>query len=135
MIASTAFFQTFNFFKNGITYVNDLNKSLTEISIVTGKSQQQVNDLAVSYNKLGQSMGTTGDELAKTAADLYRQGLSEDQVSSRMKIITEYAKISSLDVTTASEIMTAAINSMGVSATKAADVWSYLGKQNCPLTL
>jgi TP901 family phage tail tape measure protein len=44
-----------------------------------------------------------------------------------MKTIIEYAKISSLDINTASEIMTAAINSMGVSAKRAADVWSYLG--------
>jgi hypothetical protein len=139
MVASTAFFQTFNFFKDGINYVNELNKSLTEISIVTGESQQQVAALAEQYNKLGQSMGVTTDDITKEAAELYRQGLTEDQVAARMKTITEYAKISSLDTKTASEIMTAAINSMGVSAQKAADVWSYMGdatatgKHMCPV--
>jgi TP901 family phage tail tape measure protein len=72
-------------------------------------------------------MGVTTLELSKTAASLYRQGLSQDEIAQRMKIITEYAKISSLDVSTATEIMTAAINSMGVSAKRASDVWSYLG--------
>jgi hypothetical protein len=139
MVASTAFFQTFNFFKDGINYVNELNKSLTEISIVTGQNQQQVAALAEQYNKLGQSMGVTTDDITKEAAELYRQGLTEDQVATRMKTITEYAKISSLDTKTASEIMTAAINSMGVSAQKAADVWSYMGdatatgKHMCPV--
>jgi hypothetical protein len=133
LIASTTLFQSFNFLKDGISYVNELNKSLTEISIVTYQSQQQVAALGEQYNKLAQSMGTTTDELSATAAELYRQGLSADQVTSRMKTITEYAKISSLDTKSASEIMTAAINSMGVSAQKAADVWSYLGRQNCPL--
>jgi TP901 family phage tail tape measure protein len=127
MVASTAFFQSFNFLKDGISYVNELNKSLTEISIVTYQSQQQVAALGEQYNKLAQNLGVTTDELASTAAELYRQGLSADQVTSRMKIITEYAKISSLDTKSASEIMTAAINSMGVSASRAADVWSYLG--------
>lgn len=133
MVASTAFFQTFNFFKNGIEYVNELNQALTQISIVTYQNQQQVAALGESYNKLAQSMGVTTMDIANEATELYRQGLSADQVTERMKIITQYAKISSLDTKNASEIMTAAINSMGVSAQRASDVWSYLGKQNCPL--
>jgi TP901 family phage tail tape measure protein len=72
-------------------------------------------------------MGVSTTEIAQTSAGLFRQGLSQDDVTKRMKTIIEYAKISSLDINTASEIMTAAINSMGVSATKAADVWSYMG--------
>lgn len=127
MVASTAFFQSWNFFKDGISYVNDLNKALTEISIVTYKDQAQVSALGEQYNKLGQQIGVSTDELAKTSAELYRQGLTTDQVNSRLRIVTQYAKISSLDTQTASEIMTAAINSMGVSARKAADVWSLLG--------
>lgn len=139
MVASTAFFQTFNFFKDGIQYVNQLDQALTQISIVTSQNQSSVAALGEQYNKLAESMGVTTTEIANEATELYRQGLSQDQVESRMKIITEYAKISSLDTKTASEIMTAAINSMGVSATRAADVWSYLGdatatgKHMCPV--
>jgi TP901 family phage tail tape measure protein len=107
--------------------VNELNKSLTEISIVTYLNQQQVSALGEEYNKLAQQMGVTTKDIAQEATELYRQGLSADEVTSRMKVITEYAKISSIDTKTASEIMTAAINSMGVSATRAADVWSLLG--------
>jgi TP901 family phage tail tape measure protein len=125
--AGAVFFQSLAFIKEGVTYVNELNKSLTEISIVTGQSQQQVNALGDSYNKLAGSMGVTTNEIAQTAAGLYRQGLSADEASKRMRTVIQYAKISALDINTASEIMTAAINSMGVSGQKAADVWSYLG--------
>jgi myosin heavy subunit len=45
MAASTAFYQSFNFFKDGISYVLELNKALTEVSIVTGQNQQQVAQL------------------------------------------------------------------------------------------
>jgi hypothetical protein len=139
MVASTAFFQTFNFFKDGIQYVNELNQALTQISIVTYQNQQQVAALGESYNKLAQQLGVTTLDIANESAELYRQGLTTDQVSERMKIITQYAKISSMDTKTATEIMTAAINSMGVSAQKASDVWSLLGdatatgKHMCPL--
>jgi hypothetical protein len=121
------FTQAFNALKDGISTVNELNKSLTEISIVTYQNQQQVSALGEEYNKLAQQMGVTTKDIAQEATELYRQGLSADEVTSRMKVITEYAKISSIDTKTASEIMTAAINSMGVSATRAADVWSLLG--------
>lgn len=127
MGASTLFFQSLRFITNGVSYINQLNSALTEISIVTGKNQEQVNALGDSYNKLAQQMGVTTTEIAQTSASLFRQGLSQDEVTKRMKTIIEYAKISSLDINTASEIMTAAMNSMGVSATRAADVWSYLG--------
>jgi TP901 family phage tail tape measure protein len=112
---------------------------LTDISIVTGQSQQQVASLGQEYNKLAGTLGVTGDQLSKTAADLYRQGLSASEVKSRMQEITKYANISSIDVQQASEIMTAAINSMGVSANKASDTWAFLGdatatgKQMCSL--
>lgn len=121
------FQQVFNSIKDGISTVNDLNKSLTEISIVTYQNQQQVAALGDSYNKLAQQMGVTTQDIAQEAAELYRQGLSADQVTQRMQVITEYAKISSLDTKTASEIITSAINSMGVSAQKAADTWAYMG--------
>jgi TP901 family phage tail tape measure protein len=127
MISGTALMQSLNFFKQGISFVNELNRSLTEIAIVTGQTQQQVNSLGYSYNKLAQQMGVTTNEIGMTSASLYRQGLSAEEATKRMKTVIEYAKISSLDIKTASEIMTAAINSVGVSATKASDVWSFMG--------
>jgi TP901 family phage tail tape measure protein len=127
MGVSTLIYQSISALSNGIKTVNELNQALTEVSIVTGQNQDQVAKLGESYNKLAQNMGVTTVELTKTAASLYRQGLSQDEVVQRMKTITEYAKISSLDVSSATEIMTAAINSMGVSAKRASDVWSYLG--------
>lgn len=121
------FTESFNALKDGINTINDLNKSLTEISIVTYQNQQQVAALGESYNKLASQMGVTTSDITQEATELYRQGLTADQVTERMKVITEYAKISSIDTKTASEIMTAAINSMGVSAQHAADTWAYLG--------
>lgn len=125
--ASYALFASFGLLKEGIDYVNQLNKSLTEIAIVTGKSQDQVAQLGKQYAQLASSMGVTTEDITGMAAALYRQGLSQSQVMERMKQITEYAKVSSLDMNTAEEIITATTNSMGVSAKKASDTFSYLG--------
>ncbi|MED3562240.1 phage tail tape measure protein [Bacillus xiapuensis] len=127
MAASTAFFQTFNFFKEGISYVNDLNKALTEIAIVTGQSQAQVAALGDEYQKLAYSMGVLTSDIANATKEFYRQGLSQEEVMKNTKVATEYAKISALDFKSSAQILTATVNSMGVDINRAADVFSYLG--------
>jgi TP901 family phage tail tape measure protein len=121
------FVQATNFFQKGIEYVNELNKSLTEIAIVTGQNQQQVSKLGEEYNKLAIQLGVTTQDVAKASAEFYRQGLSQEEVMKRVQVATEYAKISSLDFNQAAEILTATTNSMGVDIEHAADVFSLLG--------
>lgn len=127
MAASTAFYQSLNFFKDGISYVNDLNKSLTEISIVTGQTQEQVAALGEEYNRLAQNMGVLTKDIAQATVEFYRQGLSQEEVMNRTAVATQYAKISALDFKRSAEILTATVNSMGVDITRASDVFSYLG--------
>jgi TP901 family phage tail tape measure protein len=128
MLATTAFYAPIRALESGIQTVNELNKSLTDISIVTGQSQQQVAGLAKEFASLGDSMKVPMSELAAVAADINRQGITDnDAVIQRMKDIVTYAKISSLSIKDSNEILTATINSMGVSAQKASDTWSALG--------
>lgn len=127
MAASTAFYQSLNYFVDGIQYVNDLNKSLTEIAIVTNQSQSQVAALGQEYNKVAQDMGVTTQNIAEASVEFYRQGLSQAEVMERVATATQYAKISSLEFNDASEILTATVNSMGVDIDRVSDVYSYLG--------
>lgn len=133
LVAGSAIMQSWRFFTNGISYVNELNKSLTEISIVTGKTQKEVEELAKEYAELAFQMGVTTKEITKASVEFYRQGLSEAEVMERMKVATQYARISNLDFTQSAEILTATTNSMGVSIERASDVFSYLGKLLPPI--
>ncbi len=130
--ASTVFYQTLRFFQHGIEYVNELNKALTEISIVTGQSQHQVALLAKEYQELAKQMGVTTEEVARGAVEFYRQGLTQEEVMERMRVTTMAAKISAQDFRTTAELLTAAVNSMNVSIERASDVFAYLGKVYCP---
>jgi TP901 family phage tail tape measure protein len=107
--------------------VNELNKALTEIAIVTGQTQQQVAKLGEEYNKLAYQMGVTTTDVAKASVEFMRQGLSQEEAMKRVQVATEYAKISSLDFNKAAEILTATTNSMNVDIQRAADVFAYLG--------
>ncbi|MEK4008328.1 phage tail tape measure protein [Paenibacillus sp. FSL H3-0333] len=115
------------FLREGISYVNELNKSLTELSIVYMEGQDEVGKYAEKFHELGMEMGITSSELMRGAVEFARQGLSPKDTFSRMETTIKYAKISSLEFAEAAKIMTASINSMNVSAERASDVFSYLG--------
>jgi len=127
LISGTAIVQSINFFQQGIEYVNELNKALTQIAIVTGQTQQEVSKLGEEYNKLAIQMGVTTKDIADASVEFYRQGLSQEEVMKRVETATQYAKISALDFKQAAEILTATTNSMNVDIERAADVFSFLG--------
>lgn len=127
MAASTAFFQSLRFFTEGVQYVNEFNKSLTELSIVYLKNQDYAEGLGEQIRKLGKDMSIAYDELAKGTVEFARAGLDQQTTLDRMQTTIKYAKISNLQFSESAKIMTAAINSMGVTAEHAADVFSYMG--------
>ena len=127
MATGTIIFQSWHFLKDGISYVNQYNKALTELSMVYMKTQDQVEGLGEKLHKLSVEMGISTQEVAKGAVEFARQGLSQEESIKRMETAIKYAKISNLDFSTSARILTATVNSMGISAEKAADVFSYMG--------
>ena len=111
----------------GISYISALDNSLNEIRIVTNKTQQEVNNLALSYNELAKQMSVTTKEIASVSADLYRQGLNDTDVETRMKSIIQYAKISSMSLKDSNKIITATANATGESVQKIIDIFAALG--------
>jgi TP901 family phage tail tape measure protein len=116
-----------NQIREGITFVNELNKSLTEIAIVTGRTQDETKKLAKDYNDLAKQMSVTTQEIANASVEFYRQGLSDQQVMERLQATTKYAKISNMDFNESAKILTATVNSMGIEIGKASDIFAYIG--------
>jgi hypothetical protein len=113
---------------SGIQYVIDLDNALNEIRIVTGQSQEEVEALAGSYNKLAQEMSVTTKEITEQAAELYRQGLSQSEVEDRMKAIITYSKISGISMEESNKIITATANATERSVTDIINVFALLGR-------
>ena len=123
---------TFRKIREGVEYIMELDNAMNEIRIVTNMTQGEVNKLAMSYNDLAKSMSVTTTEIAKTSVELFRQGLTAEQVNERMIAIIKYAKISGLELAESNKIITATANSTGESVNKIVDLMAYLGKQHCP---
>lgn len=121
-------------FADAIQYAKDFDRQMTSIAIVTGDSTQK-RVLGERYEDMAQEMKVSSTEIAQAAEELYRQGLgSEKEVEDRLRVITEYAKISGLTFSEAVEAMTAAINAFtddgesgADTARRIADTWAYLG--------
>ena len=111
----------------GVDYIIELDNSMNEVQIVTGYTKEKVDALAQSYNELGKQMKVTTSEIAATSADLYRQGLTDAEVTDRMKGIIEYAKISSISLEDSNKIITATANATERSIENITDIFAYLG--------
>lgn len=116
-----------DFWREASTYAQDYYNKLNEIRIVTGMTEEQAASMGRTYRDLASSMSVSSTEIANAAVTFWRQGLSEDEVNSRLQSTIQYAKISSLEFKDAAELMTAATNGLDIEASRVADVWAYLG--------
>lgn len=72
-------------------------------------------------------MKVSSTEIATAAVEFWRQGLDEKEVNRRLTASIQYAKISAMEFDEAAELITAATNTMNISAQRVVDVFAYLG--------
>jgi TP901 family phage tail tape measure protein len=116
-----------DFFRDGIAHVNELNKSLTELSIIYGKSQASVAKYGQQLHDLGLKTGTLTLDLAKNAAVLARQGLAPEEAMKRLEEAARFAKISNIGMDASAQMLSATMKTMSIDAAHASDVFAYLG--------
>lgn len=127
MLGMTMFYQSLRFFTGGMKYIADLNKVLSEVSIVTNRSQESVAALGKEYQKLAVDMAVSTKQIAEASVTFYRQGLSQVEVMDRVRIATQLAKIANVDFAASAEIITSMTNALGVTAIRAADAIIAVG--------
>lgn len=65
------------------TYSKNLDSSLNDIRIVTGKSADEMARFAVQANKVAGSLGATTLDYTKASLIYYQQGLDQQDVDAR----------------------------------------------------
>lgn len=117
-------------FASTIDYAKDLNESLNNIRIVTGKSIDDVSKFAVQANKAAKALSATTDEYAKASLIYFQQGLGDSEVEERTNTTLKLAKVVGESAETTSEWMTAIWNNFddgSRSLENYADVLAKLG--------
>ena len=117
-------------FKDAISYASEYYDLMNEIRIVSGYSEEEAKKLGEEYRKMAREMSVSSTDIAKAAVEFWRQGLDETETNKRVEAATQYAKISSMDFAEAAELITAATNTLDISAQHVADVFAYLGDES-----
>ena len=91
-------------------YAQDLNESLNNIRIVTGKSSDEMAKFAKEANNAAQALNTTTTEYTDAALIYYQQGLSDKEVQARTDITVKMANVSGQSAEEVSDQMTAIWN-------------------------
>lgn len=82
-VASSIMNNFANTIQSAFTYVQSLEKSLTNIRIVTGDSLDNMREFSNQANKTAQALGRSTLDYTKAALAFYQQGLDDETVAAR----------------------------------------------------
>ena len=111
-------------------YAKDLNKSLTDIRIVTGYSADEMAKFAEQANKAAKSLSTTTTDYTNASLIYFQQGLDNAQVEERTNVTIKMANATGTSAQVVSDQMTAIWNNFddgSKSLEYYADVMTALG--------
>ena len=100
-------------------YVKNLDSSLNDIRIVTGKSAEEMERFAKIANQSAQDLGKGTTDYTNAALIYYQQGLDEAEVQARADITLKTANVTGQSASDVSEQLTAVWNGYKVSAEEA----------------
>jgi TP901 family phage tail tape measure protein len=115
--ASSALMRGFtNGVHQAIGYVKNLDRSLNDIRIVTGKSSDEMARFAKEANKAAKNLGQTTTNYTDAALIYYQQGLSTKETQARAETTLKAANVTGQTGEEVSEQLTAVWNGYKVSA-------------------
>ncbi|MEA4826874.1 MAG: phage tail tape measure protein, partial [Clostridium sp.] len=92
-LGMTAVYGTIRKVKEGFSFIADIDKKLTDISMITNKSKEELQDYAKSWNDTAIALKTTTDEVVDAEEKYLRAGKSIDEASKMTETNIKLARI------------------------------------------
>jgi TP901 family phage tail tape measure protein len=105
-----------------IGFTKDLDNSLNNIRIVTGKGKDEMDVFAKSANDAAKALGKSTVEYSDASLLFFQQGKSASEVRDLTKATLIGASITGQDVAETSELLTAAMNGYNLAASEAMSI-------------
>ena len=121
-VGGTAIFGTINEIKQMVSNVSDLNKSLVNIQMATGASNDEAGKMMNTYAQMGQTLGATTTEVATSADSFLRQGKSVSETNDLIKDSMVLSKIGEIKSGEATDYLTSAMKGYGVATKDAISI-------------
>lgn len=102
--------------KDAVTFTNDLNKAMTNIQMITGRSSSNVNQLTKDYSELASSLHETTLSIMEAAEEFLRAGNTAEDTGKLLQASTVMSKIAGNSQEEAAQSMIAIMNSYKLSA-------------------
>ena len=106
-----------SFVQDGIKHIEQLNKSLTDIRIVTGRSTEDMAKFAKEANAAAKALKTTTTEYTNASLIYFQQGLGDAEVQKRTDATVKMAKVTGDSVTEVSNQLTSIWNNFADGST------------------
>lgn len=90
-----------------VTYVKELDESLTNIQMVTNSSKEDMRDLAQYANQAAQSLASTTTDYTNAVKIFVQEGYSSSEAKQYANLSTKMANVSEQDTATTSDQITA----------------------------
>lgn len=119
----------------GVTFIKELDTAMSEVRMASSLTKEETDKLAVSYNQLGKELGISTKQIAESAVNLYRQGLSTEEVNARLADYIKLSKVAGEELQKTIEMGTAATTIFDVSVKKLGDSASAVGDSVASSTL
>lgn len=134
-IATGAIYSSLHKIGEGITFIKDFDSAMAQVRMASGMTKAETDKLAYSYNGLAQELGISTKIIADSAVELYRQGLSTQEVNDRMADYIKLSKVAGETLQNTIEMGTAGTNAFGVSVKQLGDSASAVGDSVASSTL
>lgn len=102
-----------------INTVRELDKSITEVAMVTNMSRKEAWSLVDAYQNLAHEVGATTDEIARLSVYFFRQGRAAKDALELTRVAAIAAKVAAIDMSESANYLTSAINGFGLAAEEA----------------
>lgn len=102
--------------------VIELNKTMTDIQVVTGNTREETTELAGSYTELGNELGQTTQSIAESSTEWLRQGKTVSETNELVKQSAMLAKLGAIENAQATEYLTSTLNGYQMEASEASHV-------------
>lgn len=105
-----------------VTTTKEMDKDMTQIGLVLGKTSGQVWKNFDTYSRMAERLNTTTSEVTNSMKLFYQQGLNTSEVNKMVEASAIAAALGESSMAEASETLTSIINSYNLSATQAMEV-------------
>lgn len=102
--------------------VVEIDKATVDLQIATGKSRDEVKELAKDYSRLAQTLGATTTEIMQAADTWLRQGYEAAEANTLITNSTMLAKLGQMEATEATTALTSAMKGYNVSVSDSVSI-------------